>query len=113
MSQAVEKLATAYDDARTSLEDVIAKGMMTTDEEFRLKEVQQLLVATRRQTHALAADTVDSIAEAGYQKANEVRTNSAALVDEYYFRRKGLGLATLFITILVVALWVYIRRIEK
>ena len=113
MSQAVEKLATAYDEARTSLEDVIAKGMMTTDEEFRLKEVQQLLVATQRQTHAVAADTVDSIAEAGYQKANEVRTNSAALVDEYYFRRKGLGLATLFITVLVVALWVYIRRIEK
>lgn len=112
MSLAIEKLAGASSEARTVLDDAVAKGMMTTDEEFRLKEVQQTLIATRTQVHAFALDTILTLADVGYDKAMEVRANSAALIDEYYFRRKGLGLATLFITVLVVGLWVYIRRLE-
>ena len=34
-------------------------------------------------------------------------------IGEYYFRRKGLGIATLLITILVIALYFRIKSIEK
>ncbi len=113
MSLAVEKLANAQAEARAALDEAIAKGMMTTDEEFRFKEVQQMLIATRTQIHSFSLDTILTMADAGYEKAKEVQTNSAALIDEYFFRRKGLGLATLFITLLVVALWAYIRKLES
>lgn len=113
MSLAVEKLANAHAEARIALDEAIAKGMMTTDEEFRFKEVHQTLIATRTQIHAFALDTILMMADEGYDKAMEVRANSATLIDEYFFRRKGLGLATLFITLVVVALWAYIRRLEE
>lgn len=113
MSLAVEKLTNAHNEARIALDEAIAKGMMTTDEEFRFKEVQQALIATRTQVHAFALDTILTMADDGYNKAMEVRANSATLIDEYFFRRKGLGLATLFITLVVVTLWAYIRRLEE
>ena len=87
--------------------------MRTTDEEFRFNEVNQALIKTRTMLHSYSIDSVAPQAEAGIQKADTVKTNSAALIDEYYFRRKGLGLATLFITIMAVALYLLIRRIEK
>jgi uncharacterized membrane protein YukC len=34
-------------------------------------------------------------------------------VQEFYFRRIGLGVATLIITVLAVSLYVYVRRIER
>jgi hypothetical protein len=49
----------------------------------------------------------------------ELTTNStvseeaAKTVQEFYFRRIGLGVATLIITVLAVSLYVYVRRIER
>jgi ABC-type transport system involved in cytochrome c biogenesis permease subunit len=87
--------------------------MMTTDEEFRFKEVSQALIQAKTLVHAFNADSVTSKTAEGINKADSVVANSAALIDEYHFRRKGLGFATLFITILVVALYLKIRQIER
>ena len=54
-----------------------------------------------------------SLLKDGLKKAETVKANSAALIDEYYFRRKGLGIATLFITLLCIGLYLKIRKIEK
>ena len=111
ISKAIAKLVSAHQEAGASLNLAIEKGMRTTDEEFRLKEVNQLLIQTRTLVHSYNLDSVLPKAEAGIQKADTVKNNSAMLVDEYYFRRKGLGIATLFITLMAVALWLKIRRI--
>ncbi len=95
------------------LSDARDKGMMTTNEEFRMKEVEQLLIQTRTLIHSFSADSVAGKAIAGITVADSVRVASAELIDEYYFRRKGLGLATLFITLLGVLLYYRIRRLEK
>jgi hypothetical protein len=34
-------------------------------------------------------------------------------IDEYVFRRIGLGVSTLIITVLAIALWLFIRRLER
>ena len=86
---------------------------MITDEEFRLKEVDQILLQTRTLVHAFDVDSVSAKAQTGLAAADTVRVGSASLIDEYYFRRKGLGLASLFITLLAVLLWRKIRQIER
>jgi len=113
ISGAILELVTAHDTARAVLDEAIIKGMMTTDEEFRIKEVAQSLIKARTMVHAFAADSVTAITVQGIGKADTVRVNSAALIDEYHFRRKGLGFATLFITIVAIALYVKIRRLDK
>lgn len=111
ISTAITNLVVAHREAQNVLDEAIEKGMMTTDEEFRLKEVHQALVQTRTLIHAFNLDSVADKVEEGLKKAREVETNSASLIDEYYFRRKWLGLATLFIAIVIISLYVKIRRL--
>jgi len=110
---ALKRISAAHKDAEKALQEAYVKGMLTTDEEFRIKEVEQILIQTRTLVHSYNLDSVLPKAEMGIQKADTVVANSAKLVDEYYFRRKGLGLATIFITIVVIALFIKIRDIER
>ena len=113
ISTAIKELRLAQEEAGKILAEAGAKGMMITDEEFLYKEVNQALIQARTQVHAFNADSVMAKTTEGLTKAETVQTNAASLIDEYYFRRKGLGLATVFITILAVALYLKIRRLEK
>jgi predicted CXXCH cytochrome family protein len=111
ISKSITNLVAAHDEAKVVLDEAVEKGMMTTDVEFVLKEVDQILIETRTLVHSLSIDSVAEKADEGIKKAQQVKTNSASLIDEYYFRRKWLGLATLFVAILVVALYFKIRRL--
>ena len=73
---------------------------MTTDEEFLVKEVDQTLIQTRTMIHSFDINLVAPKAIEGIAKTDTIKINSAGLIDEYYFRRKGLGVATLIITFL-------------
>ena len=107
----IKKLVRAHNEAEFVLAEAIEKGMLTTDEEFLLKEVKQELIQARTLVHSFDSNRVVEKTKVGLNKADSVRTSSAALIDEYYFRRKGLGVATLFITIVCVALWIRIKRL--
>lgn len=111
--KALVEIKAAHDSAKVKLDDAIEKGMMTTDEEFRLKEVNQDIIKTRTLLHSFALDSVLPKAEQGILKADTVKANSEALINEYYFRRKGLGIATLFFTLLVIGLYLKLRKTEK
>ena len=113
VSEAITALAAAHGQADSILGEAILKGMMTTDEEFRLKEVAQALIQSRTKVHAFNADSVLASTQDGIEKADLVRINSAALIEEYYFRRKGLGLATIFITLLAIALYIKVRKLDR
>jgi predicted CXXCH cytochrome family protein len=104
-------LSARRDSAATVLAEARTKGMMTTNEEFRLQEVDQALIQARVLVHAFNLEKLAPKADEGLAKADTVRANSAELIDEYYYRRKGLGLATLFITIVAVGLYLKIRKL--
>jgi predicted CXXCH cytochrome family protein len=113
VAESVNKLLVAHLGAKTLLDEAIAKGMMTTDEEFRLKEVETALQQTRSMVHAFNIDSVRSRSEAGVAMADSVTANAASLIDEYYFRRRGLVVATVIMAILAIALYVKIRRMSS
>ncbi len=109
----IDNLVRFHGKAQQTLDEAIAKGMMTTDEEFLMKEVDQSLIQTRMHIHAFNIDSVEPKAKLGIAKADSVRVMSAELIDEYYFRRQGLAVATLIITFLAIMLYRKIRKIEK
>ncbi|NOY89127.1 MAG: hypothetical protein GXO93_07040 [FCB group bacterium] len=113
ISRALSELVATQAQAKKVLDNAALKGMMTTDEEFRLNEVNQVLIHARSLVHTINADSVVAEAEKGIKKADTVKINASALIGEYYFRRKGLALATLFITILAIALYIKIKRVDK
>jgi len=107
------RLLSARDTADVILKDAIYKGMMTIDEEFLMKEVDQAVIQTRTQIHSFNIDSLVPKALIGIEKADSTRVRSAKLIDEYYFRRKGLGVATIIITLLAFILYRRIKLIEK
>ncbi len=113
IATALGQLVTSHDAAVEILDQAIAKGMPTTDEEFLLKEVEQLIHHTRSLVHAVDASLLVPKADEGIAKADSIATNSAALIDDYYFRRQGLVVATLIITFLAIMLYRRIRNIER
>lgn len=112
VSKALGRLRAAHKGAAEILDEAILKGMMTTDEEFALKEIEQIMIRSRSLVHAFDASDLVAKTEEGIAKADSVKTNSAALIDDYYFRRQGLGWATLFITIVAIALFLKIRKLD-
>jgi predicted CXXCH cytochrome family protein len=112
MSALITRLVNSSQQARQLLQEAAAKGMHTTDESFLMKDVEQALIQTRTRVHLLNVDSLATKATYGMAKADTVMTKSAGLIDEYYFRRKGLGVATLIITLLAILLYVKIRRLS-
>ena len=108
----IQNLVTAHGQAATVLAEAREKGMMTTDEEFQMKEVGQLLIQTRTLIHAFNPDSITLKAIAGTAMADSVRLASVDLIDEYYYRRWGLGLATLFMSLLALLLYRKIRQLD-
>ncbi len=84
--------------------------MMITDEEFALKEVLQIGVQARSSIHAFAEDSLTSKVKDGITKADDVSARARKLLWEYDYRRIGLGIASIFITLLALGLYLKIRR---
>lgn len=112
MSAAIRRLAEARSVAAEALDEAIRKGMLTTDEEFMLKEVDQILIQSRTLIHSLDPAVVIPKTDEGIAKADTIGVNSAELVEDYYYRRQGLGWASLFITIVAVSLYLKIRKLS-
>jgi hypothetical protein len=112
ITSSIGALLTVRAEARELLDEAIVKGMATTDDELLFKDIDQALIQTRTLVHSFGIEEVAKKAAEGIAKADTVKVHAAELIDEYYFRRKGLGWATLFITVLAIALYVKIRRLN-
>lgn len=107
------ELYDVYEKAEAKTDEADLKGMLVTDLQFTLKEIKQAVIKTKTAVHSFDAEEVLETAQPGVEKSEQVFQAAVAKIDEYYFRRKGLGIATLIITILVIALYFRIRSIEK
>ncbi len=109
----LDSLTRGRKDAEVLLSRAEQLGMDVSDAVYSLKDVNQSLVEARVQAHSFAATSVESAAEPGLKIVAGAQKSALAAVDEYYFRRHGLGVATLIITLLAVLLFLKIRQIER
>ncbi|MCP4568920.1 MAG: hypothetical protein GY841_15200 [FCB group bacterium] len=110
---ALVDLNLAYEQADAKITEADLKGMMTTDLQFMLKEVKQAIIKANTAVHAFDSEKVLNVTNPGMEKSELVYQAAIAKVDDYYFRRKGLGVASLIITILAIALYFKLKSIEK
>ena len=109
----LNSLVSAYDSAQTKQEEVRRIGMDDVEIEFLLQESHQSLIQARTLVHTFNAEEVGAKTGEGVAKARDALKLANAEIEEFGIRRLGFGVATLFITILVVALFFKIRDIEK
>jgi predicted CXXCH cytochrome family protein len=96
-----------------AIQEAEQKGMDVSDAKFSYNDIKKVLITTRTITHYSSLQKfVESISE-GFKITNKAKTAGTEAVKDYYFRRYGLGVSTILITILILALYWKLRKIEK
>jgi predicted CXXCH cytochrome family protein len=105
-------LVAAYDEAEAKRAEVHRKGMEDEEIGFLLQESHQGLVQARTLVHTFDPAQVGEKTGEGVVKASEALSLAIEQIRESGTRKRGFGLVTVFIIILVVALYLKIRQID-
>jgi hypothetical protein len=108
----LDSLVGVYETALAEQDRVQTIGMDDVDIGYLLQESHQSLIQARTLVHTFDPEEVGPKTREGVAKAEEAIVVAAAQVKDYHVRRRGFGMATLFITILVVALFLKIRQMD-
>ena len=93
MRRLIDSLDVEEVQARALVEEAEQKGMEIGEAKFKLRDVRQSRLETRTIVHAFNATRFREVADKGLASAATVRGEAKAAVDEYYFRRWGLGIS--------------------
>jgi predicted CXXCH cytochrome family protein len=113
MYTTLTNFVTVYDSAQGKLKEVQRRGMDDVEILFLLKEAHQVLIHTRTLTHTFIPEKVDEKTAEGIEKSQAAIELAGAEIADFYFRRRGFGIASLFITVLVIALFFKIRSMDR
>ncbi|MBL7959099.1 cytochrome c3 family protein [bacterium] len=95
------------------VEEAEQKGMEIGEAKFKLRDAHQARLESRTMVHSFDKLKFDEVVNKGLNVTSFVSAEAHRAVEEYFFRRWGLGIATLIITVLAVSLYAYIRRLEN
>ena len=113
MRSLADSLTRAETSAAEKADEAEQKGMEIGEAKYRLRDVRQAYMEARTMVHAFDAARYSAVVSKGLVTAGTISQEATRMIQEYYFRRIGLGIATLIITLLAVSLYVYIRRLER
>ncbi len=99
--------------ARSLVDEAEQKGMEMSEAKFKLREARQARLQSRTAVHSFDIQKFSEVINKGLSTTTSVHHEATNAIDEYSFRRTGLGIATFIITILAVSLYLLIRRIER
>ncbi|NIW78493.1 MAG: hypothetical protein GWN16_03120 [Calditrichae bacterium] len=109
----LEKIVAVYDSAKALQKKVQRIGMDDVDINYLLQESHQSLIQARTLVHTFDHRKVADKTKEGVEKSEEAIQLAKKEIKDYKVRRLGFGVATIFITILVIALFLKIRVMEK
>ena len=89
------------------------KGMDVEELKFMAREIHQARLEGRTIVHSFNETKFKEVTAKGFKASELAITDAKAAIDEFYFRRYGLGIAVAIISFLIVVLFLYIKRIEK
>lgn len=112
MRAQIDSLEAAIARAASLVDNAEQKGMEISEAKFTLREVRQARFQSRTMIHSFNETKFREVVEPGLSTAAIVSEIANAAIEEYYFRRQGLGVATLIITVFALSLFFYIKRLE-
>jgi hypothetical protein len=113
MRQMLDSLEASERYAIHLVENAEQKGMEISEAKFKLREVRQARLQARTVIHAFNEEQFQTTIHQGSIVSLAIVQEAKNSVDEYYFRRIGLFIATLIITLVALLLYLYVRRMEK
>jgi len=113
MKHAIDSLNNEVNLANTAMQEAEQKGMDVSDAKFDYNDIKKVLITTRNIVHYSNLEKFTENINEGFKITNNAKLRGTDAVNEYYFRRLGLGVSTFFITLLVVVLFLKLKKIEK
>jgi len=113
MRMLTDSLETSEQRAQGLVEEAEQKGMEISEAKFKLRDARQARLEARTAVHAFNETKFREVVEKGLVTASVVTSDATQAIHEHAFRRIGLGVATLIITIVAVSLYLFIRRLER
>lgn len=112
MSNLIDSLVKSEERAAAIIAEAELKGMLVDDEHFALQDVRSSLIEARTLVHSFSLEKIEAELDKGITLANATHARGEEILDEYNFRRAGLGVATIIITFLAYFLWRKIKESE-
>ena len=106
-------LSGGIDSATVKQKEVQTIGMDDVEISYLIREANQNLIKARTLVHTFDSTQVAKQTDEGNAKIKNADMIALEQIDEHQTRRYGFGIATLFITILVIALYFKIKDMEK
>jgi predicted CXXCH cytochrome family protein len=113
MRQLADSLEFAEKTAASLVDEAEQKGMEVSEAKFKLRDVRQARLQSRTMVHSFNEQKYSETVDKGLKTAAVVTADAQTAIDEYAFRRMGLGIASIVITILAISLYLFIKRIER
>jgi Cytochrome c3/Cytochrome c554 and c-prime len=113
MKHLIDSLNNDVNVANYFMDQAEQKGMDISDARFDYNDIKKVLITTRTSVHYSSLEKYEEAISEGFKMTNKAKIEGQDAINEYYFRRAGLGVSTLFITIIAVALYIKLRKIEK
>jgi len=113
MRARIEGLKSAIDRADALVARIGNAGIEVSDDELALRDARTTLTLARTEIHAADPVRVDAVIAGGAVIVAAVDKNAARGVAELQFRRRGLALSLGAILIVVIALALKVRQIDR
>ncbi|MBE0643198.1 MAG: ammonia-forming cytochrome c nitrite reductase subunit c552, partial [Bacteroidetes bacterium] len=95
------------------IDEAEQKGMEVDDIRFALRDANQARLQSRTAVHAFNLEEFSKVIDPGLRIASTSLKEADEANDEYVYRRIGLAVVTLIITLTIILLFFFIRAIEK
>jgi hypothetical protein len=89
------------------------KGMEVSELYINLEEARKSLIQTRTTIHSFDELEVNKVADNGFVVLNEASVNIQEILGELKFRRTGLLIFSIIITISIITLYLMLKNIKK
>jgi len=113
MRALIDSLKSMNDYANKVVTEAEQKGMEVSDARFALNDVRQALIELRTMVHSFDIEKFKVPSNKGFEIVMQCIKTGESAIEDYYFRRIGLGISTLIISVLALGLYLKIRKIEK
>ena len=113
ISRKLSDYVSAFRDAEGILERAEKQGVEVSEPRFKLQEASTTLILVRNLTHGLALEDMEAKLGEGNTVIAEVKALGGAALKEAKFRKTGLVIATVFIFLLALALYLKIRDVRS
>lgn len=113
MRAGIERLKQALDASAALVARAENAGMEMSDEELTLREARNRLTLARTEVHTFDPKAVQVVLDEGLGLVQKVDSAGQAALAELQFRRVGLAISLVAILIVVVALALKIREVDR